>query len=316
MSSPSPHPFDRIALGAGYLGAGTTPGSPDEEAALQTAAAMLVDDRALVDTSNNYAAGRSEEVLGAALSCLAGEVRSAAAARIVTKVDSEPGTGRFDGDRVRRSAEDSLNRLGLDSIPLLHLHDPYSVTITEALAPGGAVEALVALRDEGIAQAIGVAAGPVPMMRRYVASGAFDAVLCHNRFTLVDRSAESLFAAARERGMTVFNAAPFGAGLLARGAEQGVGYGYKPASDELLAWTRGLESLCADFEVTLPAAAVQFSLRSPLVDRTVVGITSPERLRQLRALCEQRIPEEFWDAVDALPSAPTTIDDSEWEAGV
>lgn len=310
MSLPSQHPFTRIALGTSPLGFGTTRGADDETAALATAAALLQAEEALVDTSNNYAGGRSEEVLGDALAALDEKTRAAASSRLVTKVDRHPDTGVFDSDRVRRSAEESLTRLGIDHLPLLHLHDPYVVSFEEAMAPGGAVEALVALRAEGVAGRIGIAAGAAPLVRKYVDTGVFDAVLCHNRFTLVDRSAEPLFAAARALGMTVFNAAPFGAGLLARGPVENASYGYRPAGPELLAWTRDVERLCAEFSISLQAAALHFSMRSPLIDRTVVGISSAQRLAQLRALCETSVPEDFWAAFYELPPAPTPVDDS------
>lgn len=302
----------RVVFGTSSLGAGTEPGTPAEQEAIRTAAAMLQRD-VLVDTSNAYVGGRSEQVLGAALAMLDGEDRRAAAARIITKVDRDPETGGFDGDRVRRSADESLTRLGVDRLTVLHLHDPYTVSFAEAMAPGGAVEALIGLRDSGVVDRIGIAAGPVPLVRRYVDTGAFDAVLCHNRFTLVDSSAASLFAAARARGMTVFNAAPYGGDLLARGPRPGASYGYRPASAELLAWTAELERICARSGVRLVDAALHFSLRSPLVDGTVVGVSSSARIDALLASAEHPLDEELWTAVRSLAPAPSPVDDSAYD---
>lgn len=314
MTSLSSPLLSRIALGATSLGASTTVGSDEETRAIETAVALLRCEEAPVDTSNNYAQGRSEAVLGKALLALSPGERAAASARIITKVDRDPDTGRFDADRVRRSIDESLEKLGLDKVSLLHLHDPYSVSFTDAIAPGGAVEAMVALRDEGIAQRIGIAAGPAPLVQKYVDTGVFDAVLCHNRFTLVDRSAESLFRDAKSRGMTVFNAAPYGAGLLAGGAVAGARYAYMPASEELLRWTSELQQLCRSYEVSLPAAALHFSLRSSLIDRTVVGVSSARRLEELRQFAALTIPDEFWAAFGELPAAPSPIDDSAYGA--
>lgn len=264
----------------------------------------------LVDTSNLYASGRSEQALGDALAALDPEEREAAASRILTKVDRDPGTGALDADRVRRSCEESLERLGIDRIPLLHLHDPYTVTVAEAFAPGGAVEGLIRLREEGVAAAIGIAAGPVPLIRRYVDSGVFDTVLCHNRFTLVDRSAAAIFAAARERGMTVFNAAPFGGDLLVRGPRPQARYSYRPIDDALRRWTDDLFRLCAAHEVPPAAVALRFSTRSPLIDHTVVGVSSPGRIAQLRALDETSVPDALWVDLETLGPAPSPIDDT------
>ncbi|MFI9488588.1 aldo/keto reductase [Promicromonospora sp. NPDC052451] len=295
-----------VTLGTSGLGARTAPGSADEEAAVEVALDLFAGDHTFLDTSNNYAGGRSEAVLGLALARLGPE----AAARVVSKVDHEPGTRVFDRDRVLRSFDETTARLGVDHLPLLHLHDPYSVTFEEAVGPGGAVEGLVELREAGRVGAIGVAAAPVPLMARYVRTGVFDAVLIHNRFTLVDQSAAPVFAEAKERGMTVFNAAPFGSGLLAKGPHDGAVYDYRPAGADLLAWTRRLQETCAAHGVSLPAVALHYSLRSPLVDSTVVGVASPGRRAQLDRLVATQVPDELWDAVDALGPAPSPVDDS------
>ncbi len=288
-------------------------GSTDQDAAVQTALALL-GSGLLIDTSNTYASGRSETTLGRALAALPAEERAAAASRILTKVDADPVTGAFDADRVRRSAEESLERLGVDSIPVLHLHDPYTITPAEAFAPGGAVEGLLRLKDEGIAAAIGVAAAPIPLMRRYVESGAFDAVLVHNRFTLVDDSAAELFVDAQNRGMTVFNAAPFGGDLLVKGPRPGATYEYRPIGAELAAWTTAVFEICARYEVPTPAVALRFSTRAPFIDHTVVGVSSAARLAELLAFDALEIPEALWQDIAALGAAASPIDDPELDA--
>jgi D-threo-aldose 1-dehydrogenase len=294
-----------ITFGTSGLGRGTRPGDADEAAAIDLASALLHGPYALVDTSNIYADGRSEAVLGAALA----RDGIAPARAIVTKVDRDPATGAFDRDRVRRSFEESCERLGLDRLDLLHLHDPYSVSFEAAMGPGGAVEGLIGLRDEGLVDSIGVAAGRMSLMRRYVATGVFDAVLSHNRFTLVDRSATPLFEEARERGMGVFNAAPFGGGLLARGSASGASYAYAETTPELRAWVARVEEVCARHGVDLPTVALRFSLRSPLVDTTVVGVSSTSRIAELERARTAEIPDELWDDLDALGAAPSTIRD-------
>lgn len=290
-----------LVLGTSGLGAG---GRDDA-----TAIALLRSGH-LIDTSNAYASGESERTLGRALSTLPGAERSVAAGRILTKVDADPQTGAFDVERVRRSAEESRERLGVDRLRMLHLHDPYGITVDEAFAPGGAVEALIELRESGVAPAIGIAAGPIPLLRRYVESGVFDAVLCHNRWTLVDRSAGPLFAEAHERGMTVFNAAPYGGDLLVKGARPGARYAYRPIDAALSAWTEALFAVCAAHGVSTASVALAFSARSPHVDHTVVGVSSPERLAELTALAAVAIPDGLWAAIDELGPAPTPIDDA------
>lgn len=201
-----------ITLGTSGLGRHSEPGSAEERAAVEVAIDLLTSRHGFVDTSNNYAAGRSEAVLGIALRELGMD-----GSRVISKVDQDPETGVFDRDRVLRSFEETTARLGVDRLPLLHLHDPYSVSFEDTISIGGAVQGLIELRSAGVVDAIGVAAAPVPLMAKYVETGVFDAVLIHNRFTLVDHSAETVFADAKARGMAVFNAAPFGSGLLVKG---------------------------------------------------------------------------------------------------
>jgi len=296
-----------ITLGTSGLGRHSEPGSAEERAAVDVAIDLLTSRHGFVDTSNNYSAGRSEAVIGIALRELGLD-----GSRVISKVDQDPETGVFDRDRVLRSFEETTARLGVDRLPLLHLHDPYSVSFEDTISIGGAVQGLIELRSAGVVDAIGVAAAPVPLMAKYVETGVFDAVLIHNRFTLVDHSAESVFADAKARGMAVFNAAPFGSGLLVKGPHSGAQYAYRPAGEELLEWTERLQHVCADHGTSMAAAALHYSLRSPLVDSTVVGVSRPHRREQLDELEQAEVPEALWGAIESLGSAPSPVDDSDY----
>jgi D-threo-aldose 1-dehydrogenase len=277
------------------LGASTL-GQPDRPGAAELAEAMVRSGFPAVDTANGYASGRSEASLGAAIR----RVGLPAGTVVITKVDADPVTGVFDGDRVRRSFAESLERLGLDRVPLLHLHDPYTVTLAEAMAPGGAVPALVRLRDEGAVDAIGIAAGPVRLLLDYLATEAFDAVLTHNRYTVVDRTGGAVLRAARELGMVAINAAPFGGGILAGSARHRDRYAYRPATEQTLHRVAQARLACSRHGVPMDAAALAFSTRSPLVDATVVGVSSVMRLRRLSELMTTDVPEELLDELEAL----------------
>ncbi len=299
----TPSPFtpsalipSKVTLGTSGLGRNTEPGSPEEAAAVASAVAMFASAHAYIDTSNNYSEGRSEAVLGLALAEAGGEATS----RVITKVDVDPVTGAFDRDRVLRSFDESCARLGIDRVRLLHFHDPYAVSVAEAMGRGGAVEGLLELRDAGVVGAIGIATYPIDEMIEYIETGAFDAVLSHNCFTLLGQSATPLFERAQARGMTVFNAAPFASGILAKGASSTFTYG--APSDEILERLRRIEEVCGDYGVPVPAAALHYSLRSPLVDSTVVGIKTVERLRELDELVAIDVPDEIWPALNTAVS--------------
>ena len=116
----------------------------------------------------------------------------------------------------------------------MHFHDPENITFEEGVAKDGPLETLVKLKEEGVIAHLGVAGGPIDLMQHYIRTGAFDVVLTHNRFNLVDRSAEPLLDEAQELGVAVLNAAPFGGGILA-GAKAAQGYfAYHEAGDEIL----------------------------------------------------------------------------------
>lgn len=287
-----------VTLGAAFLG-----DHPGPDALADALIASEYD----VDTSNMYTRGASERHLGGAIA-RAGGLR--VGKHVFSKADRDLESGVFDGNRVRRSLDESLARLGVDHLPLYQLHDPYTIDFADAMAAGGAVPALVALRDEGLIGAIGIAAGQTALVHEYVLTGAFDVVLSHNRFTLVDQAARATFAKARELGMTVFNAAPFGGGILADESGTKKTYGYRQDfSLEFADHLCRLRTLAIEWEVSLAAAALQFSLRSDLVDTTVVGISSLERLSALDGLVEARVPDAFFDAVLELGAAPPSPND-------
>jgi D-threo-aldose 1-dehydrogenase len=110
--------------------------------------------------------------------------------------------------------------------------------------------------------------------------------------------------------MITFNAAPFGGGILASGARAGATYAYRPASAGLVDWVARVERACAEHGVSLRTAALRFSTRSSLVDSTVVGISSVQRLRELEELAATEVPDGLWDAIDACGPAPSTEEDA------
>ncbi len=257
-----------------------------------------------LDTSNNYGGGAAEQRIGAVLRRRGGLPDTFV---LATKVDADPITGDFSGERVRRSAGESLARLGVDRVALLYLHDPeFHLTFEQAMAPGGPVEALAELRDSGVAEHIGVAGGSVPMLRALVATGAFEAVINHNRFTLVDRSAEPLMDDACERGIAFVNGAPYGGGMLVRGPDAQPRYAYRDTDEVVRAAVRDMQEVCASAGVPLAAAALQFSLRDPRVTSTIVGLSHPSRIAATLDLARVPIPDAVWNALGAL-AAPREV---------
>ncbi|OZM83234.1 aldo/keto reductase [Pseudonocardia sp. MH-G8] len=268
----------------------------DADQALRTLRAVFAGPVRFIDTSNSYGGGESEKRIGAALRETGGLPEGFL---LSTKTDPDA-EGDFSGPRMRRSLEESMERLGLDHFRLVYLHDPERIPFEDATAPGGPVEVLIQMKDEGLIDHIGVAGGPVGMLQRFVELGSFEAVITHNRFTLLDRSAQPLLDQCAAAGVAVLNAAPFGGGMLVKGPDAAPRYAYRMASDPIRDSATRMLQACEATGVPLAAAALQFSLRDPRITSTIVGITKPERLDQTLELASLDIPAALWSELEAL----------------
>lgn len=268
-----------------------------EDRALATIRAALGGPLNFLDTAAAYGDGESERRIGMVLRERGGLPNGYV---LATKADRNLQTGDFSGDQIRRSVERSLRLLGLDRLQIVFLHDPEHTTFEAAMAPGGPVEVLLGLKDEGVVEHVGVAGGPIDLMLRFVETGAFEVAITHNRFTLLNRIAEPLLEVAARRGLGVLNAAPYGSGMLAKGPDAYARYAYQDAPADLVARVRQIAAVCAEFEVPLAAAALQFSLRDPRITATVVGMSKPERIAQTLELATFRIPDELWPRLDGF----------------
>ena len=219
---------------------------------------------------------------------------------LATKVDPAPGSSDFSGARVRASVAESQQRLGMDRLPLVYLHDPERITFEEATAPDGPLAAMVALKEEGVIDHLGVAGGPIDMTLRFVDLGVFEVAITHNRWTLVDTSAEPLLARAAQGEIAVVNGAPYGGGILVKGPSAQPNYAYRPASAATLARVQAMQDACDAHGVPLAAAALQFSLREPRIASTIVGMSAPGRVQQTIELASHPVPDELWDALAPL----------------
>jgi D-threo-aldose 1-dehydrogenase len=264
----------------------------ETDRAIATMRAIFAGPVNFLDTSRLYGMGRSEERIGAAIRECGGLPSGFV---ISTKLDRDPETNAFDAARARRSLELSLKALGLDRVDLLHLHDPeHARLLSEATSREGALGELFRLREEGLAKAVGLAAGPVEMMTPLLRDWDFDALITHNRFTLANRNAEAMIDFARSKGIAVLNAAPYAGGVLAKGSGAYPRYVYQEASEAMLTPVRRIEAACARHGVPPGAAALQFSMRDPRVASTICGVTRPERVAQTLEWAQTPIPEALW----------------------
>jgi D-threo-aldose 1-dehydrogenase len=292
-----------IAVGCAPLGdmKDTFLYSVSEEDAVATVRAALASPIDYIDTAALYGDGESERRVGLALRELGG---LPVGAILQTKQGRDPKTNNYSGDTVKRRLERSLSLLGVAHLHVVYLHDAEWTTFAAAMAPGGPVEILRSYKDQGVIGHLGVASGPNDVELQYIGTGLFDAVITHNRYTLLNTSADPVLTEASHRGMAVLNAAPYGSGILAKGPEEYPRYCYQQASEEMLARARELSAICARHGVPLAAAALQFSMRDPRITSTIVGMSRPERIAQTIAFATHPIPAEVWAEIDTLPPLP------------
>ena len=198
----------------------------------------------------------------------------------------------YSADGVRRSIEESLERLGLARVDIAYIHDPEEHW--EA-AIGEAYPALERLRAEGVVSAIGVGMNESAMLARFAREGDFDAFLLAGRYTLLDQDAfGELLPLCQTRGIAVLVAGIMNSGVLAD-PRPGAHFEYEPATPAVIARAKGLAAACARHDVPLRAAAMQFPLAHPAVAGLIAGVRTVEHLDEYPAYLQLAIPTALWD---------------------
>ncbi|MEN0083215.1 MAG: aldo/keto reductase [Leifsonia sp.] len=286
----------------------------DEEASAAVDAAWASGIR-YFDTAPHYGLGLSERRLGRALAGRPrdGYVLSTKAGRLLVPSPETSGRQDDDGfavpadhrrvfdfsrDGILRSVESSLERLGMERLDIVYLHDPDEHW--EAASTTG-VGALVELRDQGVIGAIGAGMNQSAMLTEFVRRCDVDVVMVAGRYTLLDQSAGAdLLPAAAERGVSVVVAGVYNSGILSRPTvPDGAHYDYASAPREVLERARRIAEVCALHGVELPVAAVQFPLRRPEVSSVVLGTGSVAHVDSGVRRGTAEVPVELWDELAA-----------------
>ena len=300
----------------------------DHAVAMDTVAAALEVGVGDLDVAPQYGFGTSERRLGEGLRGVPREryVLSTKVGRLIRRSGDVPPGVRADRppaqfpsvdpdlrivwdmsrDGVRRSLDESRERLGIERIDIAYIHDPDEHM---AAALDEAAPALVELRDQGVLGAIGVGANTVSVLQRFVEQADIDVILLANRYTLLEQSAlATLLPACVERRISVVIGGVLNSGLLAD-PRPGATYDYAEAPAELLARAQRLAAVCERHGVPLKAAAVQFVLAHPAVVSVLAGVRYRQRLEEYPTLLGTPIPVALWDELRAeglLPvDAPT-----------
>ncbi|MFG2854294.1 aldo/keto reductase [Streptomyces mirabilis] len=297
------------ALSVGAAGIGNLFTAISDEQAYETVDAAWSGGIRYYDTAPHYGIGLSERRLGTAL-----RDRPRAEYTLSTKVGrlleptgadaggddladgfAVPATHRrvwdFSAEGVRRGIEASLERLGLDRVDIVYLHDPDDHA-EQAFHEG--YPALERLRSEGMVGAIGAGMNQSEMLTRFVRDTDVDVVLCAGRYTLLDHDAlTELLPAAQERGTSVVIGGAFNSGLLAD-PRPGATYNYATAPAELLDRALRLKEIAERHGTTLRAAALAFPAAHPAVASVLAGARSAHEVRDCVEQFTTQVPEDFW----------------------
>ncbi|WP_432103172.1 aldo/keto reductase [Streptomyces sp. bgisy091] len=307
-----------LGLGAAQLGnLGRV--TSDEDARGTVDAAWLSGVR-YFDTAPHYGLGLSERRLGAAL---AGRPRAeyAVSTKVGRLLVESPETARleddggfavpathrriwdFSRDGILRSLEGSLERLGLDHVDIVYLHDPDNHW-QQASTTG--VDTLVELRDQGVVKAVGAGMNQAAMLTEFVRRCDVDVVMVAGRHTLLDHTAQDeLLPLAHARGVGVVAAAVYNSGLLAAPRPPaGATYDYLPASGEVSARAATIADVCERHGVTLPEAAVAYPLLHPAVTSVVLGARDAGQSRTNADRLAAGVPDALWAELTALGLLP------------
>lgn len=198
----------------------------------------------------------------------------------------------FSYDGVMRSFNESLKRLQVDRVDILHIHDPddhYEQAIK------GAYPALDQLRREGRIKAVGAGMNQWEMPARFAREGNFDCFLLAGRYSLIDHTGlKELLPLCVEKQISIIIGGPYNSGILATGAKPGAKFNYADAPPEIMEKVRKVEEVCERHQVPMKAAALQFPLAHPAVAAVIPGARSVAELEENFRLISHPIPRDFW----------------------
>jgi D-threo-aldose 1-dehydrogenase len=326
-----------IRLGLGGAPLGNLFASVSNDEATHLIAAALADGCRSFDTAPRYGHGLSERRLGDGLRDAANAapesfLLSSKVGRLLVPNASASRTQHgyvdillfdqrwdFTATGIRRSVEDSLQRMGLAHLDVVYVHDPDAPTHGEH-APAvlrqlldEAWPALQQLKKEGRIGAVGLGTNDVQIvldvMRGLAARGApgLDVLMLAGRYSLLDHSAlAELLPQCVVRGVRTALGGVFNSGILARGTSSGpVTFNYESAAQEWVDRTRRIETVCQAHQVPLRAAALQFPLAHPAVDIVMLGARNVAEWRDALVQMQHPIAPSFWQDLRAEKLIPT-----------
>jgi D-threo-aldose 1-dehydrogenase len=212
---------------------------------------------------------------------------------------------RFDYsyDGVMRSLEFSLERLGLDTIDIVLVHDVdvdaqgarNAVRSHLAEFMKGGYRALDELRAAGAIKAIGVGVNEEKVGEAFAGAGDFDIFMVAGRYTLLEQDALSkLLPLCEEKKIAVVIGGPFNSGILATGVKADAHYDYHSPPDHVKERVRRIQQVCTAYKVKLAEAALHFPLGHPSVVSLIPGAQRASEAKRNAAMMAKKIPPSLW----------------------
>ena len=252
---------------------------------------------AFIDTAVLYGRSMSETMIGEAL-------RRRPAARDSVTITTKAGRSHqgydFSFDGILRSVAGSLERMGLDRLKIVYIHDAMGQPMADVLSDRGALGALRHLQSQGIIEHIGAACNNPPTNLEYIRTGEFDAAVIADCWSLINHiAAREIFAEAAKHDVGLIGATPLERSLLATGPQADALYLNRLFSRECLDHVSEIQRLCQRYDLPLVAVALQWCTRHPQVASVIPGARIPEEAESSMAAADLSIPDDFWD--DLIP---------------
>lgn len=310
-----------IAFGAASLG-NLYRATSDEEASDAVAQAWESGIR-YFDTAPHYGLGLSERRLGRALAAYPRDeyVISTKVGRLLernfhpTPRDTDgfdvPGDLQrvwdFSRDGVRRSLDESMQRLGMDHVEIVYAHDPDQF---RAGAARQGLDALAELRSQGVVRAIGVGTNTVDELADLLHDGLIDVAMLAGRYTLLEQGGlRPVLQPALEAHASIVTVGVFNTGLLSSPwPTANAMYNYDQAPPDLVARARQLAIVCERHGTTLPQVAIAFPLLHPAVSSVAIGMRSAAQVESNVVRYKRAVPKEVWaDLIDSHLIDPAAV---------
>ncbi|MBI3942936.1 MAG: aldo/keto reductase [Chloroflexi bacterium] len=294
-------PVGHTGLQVTSMGLGTAPlGNLDRVIDIQTGVDMIhyaLDHGVrFIDTAPLYGRGESERRIGIALAGIPRDsyVLATKVGRLITP--EREVIFNFSRDGILRSVEDSLKRLQLDRIDILHIHDPdnhYRQALDETYPT------LADLRSQGVIKAVGSGMNQWQMLADFARNADFNCFLLAGRYTLLEQTSLDMLKLCQEKGIGIFLGGVYNSGILARGPRPGAQYNYQDAPPAILERVQRIEAVCNRHDVPLNVAAIQFPRFHPAITSIVMGAESAAEVAANIQALSFPIPSQLWEDLRA-----------------